>query len=55
LAANDLRQAAESSGAKSGAVGAETDLSALARALLELPEDARRRLLKIIEQGSETP
>ena len=42
-------------GAKSGAVGAQTDLAALARALLELPPEDRRRLLKIIEQGGKTP
>jgi len=30
-------------------------LTTLARALLELSPEERRRLLKIIEQGSETP
>jgi len=42
-------------GAKSGAVDAENDLTTLARALLELSPEDRRRLLKIIEQGGETP
>jgi len=55
LSDNDLRQAAKTSGAKSGALGAQTDLTALARALLELSPEDRRRLLKIIEQGGETP
>ena len=55
LSDNDLRQAAEPSGAKSGAVGAQTDLAALARALLELSPEDRKRLLKVIEQGGETP
>jgi hypothetical protein len=36
-------------GAKSGAVGAENGLTALARRLLELPEEDRRRLLKLLE------
>jgi len=36
-------------GANCGAAGAETALSALARALLELPEDDRRRLLKLLQ------
>jgi len=38
-------------GAKSGAVDAETDLTALARALLELPEADRRRLLRLLGEG----
>jgi len=42
-------------GAKCGAVDAEADVTALARALLELSPEDRRRLLKIIEQGGETP
>jgi len=52
LSDNDLRQAAKTSGAKSGAVGAQTDLTALARALLELPPEDRRRLLKLLQNGS---
>jgi len=55
LSDNDLRQAAKTSGAKSGAVDAEADVTTLARALLELSPEERRRLLKIIEQGGETP
>ena len=49
LSDNDLRQAAKPSGAKSGAVDAEADVTALARALLELPEEDRQRLLKLLE------
>jgi hypothetical protein len=55
LSDNDLRQAAKTSGAQSGAGGAETDLSWLGRMLLQLSPEERRRLLKIIEQGGETP
>jgi hypothetical protein len=36
-------------GAKSGAVDAETGLTALARALLELSPEERRRLLKLLK------
>jgi len=44
LSDNDLRQAAKTSGAKSGAVDAENGLTALARGLLELSPEERRRL-----------
>jgi len=49
LSDNDLRQAAKTSGAKSGAVDAEADLTALARALLKLSPEERRRLVKLLE------
>ena len=36
-------------GAKSGAVGAENGLTALAKQLLELPDEDRQRLLRLLQ------